>query len=103
MGILVLLVIDDVWLVLVRLSWVENKDDEKYKRLSMFFKRIKKLLESESLGIFKWVVLERNLFWFMEWIEIIVVVKKVCVGLVFSFNGVIYKLYKKCFKIVWKL
>lgn len=43
----------------------ENKDDEKYKRLSMFFKRIKKLLESESLGIFKWVVLERNLFWFM--------------------------------------
>lgn len=82
----------------------ENKDDKKkYKRLSMFFKRIKKLLESESLGIFKWVVLERNLFWFMEWIEIIVVVKKVCVGLVFSFNGVIYKLYKKCFKIVWKL
>lgn len=27
----------------------ENKDDKKkYKRLSMFFKRIKKLLESES-------------------------------------------------------
>lgn len=27
-----------------------------------------KKLESESLGIFKCVVLEGNLFWFMEWI-----------------------------------
>lgn len=36
----------------------------------------------------------------MEWIEITAVVKKACAGSASSLNGVTYKLYKKCSKIV---
>lgn len=56
MGILVLLVTDDVQCMISASkveSGRENKDDEKYKRLSTLFKRTKKPLESESSGTFK--------------------------------------------------